>query len=40
MGEKVGAVIVPLVGGELDVEAVLAHTRAHLRTSGFRSTLP
>jgi long-chain acyl-CoA synthetase len=30
MGEKVGAVIVPLAGGELDVEAVLAHTRAHL----------
>jgi long-chain acyl-CoA synthetase len=30
MGEKVGAVIVPLAGRELDVDAVLAHTRAHL----------
>ncbi len=30
MGEKVGAVIVPLAGAELDVQAVLAHTRAHL----------
>jgi acyl-CoA synthetase (AMP-forming)/AMP-acid ligase II len=30
MGEKVGAVIVPLAGRELDIDAVLAHTRAHL----------
>ncbi len=30
MGEKVGAVIVPAAGRELDVEAVLAHSRAHL----------
>ena len=30
MGEKVGAVIVPAAGRELDVEAVLAHCRAHL----------
>jgi long-chain acyl-CoA synthetase len=30
MGEKVGAVIVPLAGSEFDVEAVLAHTRAQL----------
>jgi long-chain acyl-CoA synthetase len=30
MGEKVGAVIVPLAGGGLDVEAVLRHCRAHL----------
>jgi long-chain acyl-CoA synthetase len=30
MGEKVGAVIVPVAGGELDVEAVLAHSREHL----------
>jgi acyl-CoA synthetase (AMP-forming)/AMP-acid ligase II len=30
MGEKVGAVIVPLAGQELDVDAVLAHTRTHL----------
>ncbi|MGD0453906.1 MAG: AMP-binding protein [Solirubrobacteraceae bacterium] len=30
MGEKVGAVIVPLAGRELDVDAVLAHTRSHL----------
>ncbi len=30
MGEKVGAVIVPLAGGEADVEAILAHCRAHL----------
>ncbi|MGY1669574.1 class I adenylate-forming enzyme family protein [Geodermatophilus sp. SYSU D00710] len=30
MGEKVGAVVVPLPGTELDVGAVLAHARAHL----------
>ncbi len=30
MGEKVGAVIVPAAGGQLDVAAVLAHSRAHL----------
>jgi long-chain acyl-CoA synthetase len=30
MGEKVGAVLVPLPGTELDVDAVLAHARAHL----------
>jgi acyl-CoA synthetase (AMP-forming)/AMP-acid ligase II len=30
MGEKVGAVIVPLGGGALDVEAVIIHCRAHL----------
>ncbi len=30
MGEKVGAVIVPLAGRELDVDAVLGHCRAHL----------
>ncbi|WP_091117034.1 class I adenylate-forming enzyme family protein [Geodermatophilus dictyosporus] len=30
MGEKVGAVLVPLPGAELDVDAVLAHARAHL----------
>jgi acyl-CoA synthetase (AMP-forming)/AMP-acid ligase II len=30
MGEKVGAVIVPLGGGELDVPAVIAHCRSHL----------
>ncbi len=30
MGEKVGAVIVPAAGAPLDVEAVLAHCRAHL----------
>ncbi len=30
MGEKVGAVLVPLAGQELDVAAVIAHTRAHL----------
>jgi long-chain acyl-CoA synthetase len=30
MGEKVGAVLVPLAGQQLDVTAVIAHTRAHL----------
>jgi long-chain acyl-CoA synthetase len=30
MGEKVGAVIVPLAGRQLDVKAVLHHCRAHL----------
>jgi long-chain acyl-CoA synthetase len=30
MGEKVGAVIVPAAGEELDIDAVLAHTRARL----------
>ena len=30
MGEKVGAVIVPTPGTELDLDAVLAHARAHL----------
>jgi long-chain acyl-CoA synthetase len=30
MGEKVGAVIVPVAGEELDIDAVLAHTRARL----------
>ena len=30
MGEKVGAVIVPLAGDAPDVEAILAHCRAHL----------
>jgi long-chain acyl-CoA synthetase len=30
MGEKVGAVIVPLPGRQLDINAVLAHCRAHL----------
>jgi long-chain acyl-CoA synthetase len=30
MGEKVGAVIVPAGGSELDVEAVIAHCRTHL----------
>jgi len=30
MGEKVGAVIVPAPGSELDVDAVLAHCRVHL----------
>ena len=30
MGEKVGAVIVPAAGGELDVDAVVAHCREHL----------
>jgi long-chain acyl-CoA synthetase len=30
MGEKVGAVIVPSAGGQLDVAAVLEHCRAHL----------
>ncbi|MGH2864970.1 MAG: class I adenylate-forming enzyme family protein [Solirubrobacteraceae bacterium] len=30
MGEKVGAVIVPVAGAELDVRAVLAHVRTHL----------
>ncbi len=30
MGEKVGAVVVPLPGTELDVEAFMAHARAHL----------
>jgi acyl-CoA synthetase (AMP-forming)/AMP-acid ligase II len=30
MGEKVGAVIVPAAGSELDVDAVLAHCRAQL----------
>ncbi|MGY1778031.1 class I adenylate-forming enzyme family protein [Geodermatophilus sp. SYSU D00804] len=30
MGEKVGAVVVPVPGTELDLEAFLAHARAHL----------
>jgi acyl-CoA synthetase (AMP-forming)/AMP-acid ligase II len=30
MGEKVGAVIVPVAGRQLDIEAVLAYCRAHL----------
>ncbi len=30
MGEKVGAVIVPVLAGELDVAAVIAHCRMHL----------
>ncbi|MGY1782078.1 class I adenylate-forming enzyme family protein [Geodermatophilus sp. SYSU D01036] len=30
MGEKVGAVVVPVPGTELDVEAFLAHAREHL----------
>jgi len=30
MGEKVGAVIVPSAGADLDVEAVVAHCRRHL----------
>jgi acyl-CoA synthetase (AMP-forming)/AMP-acid ligase II len=30
MGEKVGAVIVPLAGRLLDINAILAHCRAHL----------
>jgi long-chain acyl-CoA synthetase len=30
MGEKVGAVIVPAAGQQLDVQAVIAHCRAHL----------
>jgi acyl-CoA synthetase (AMP-forming)/AMP-acid ligase II len=30
MGEKVGAVIVPAAGQQLDIEAVLAHCRANL----------
>jgi len=30
MGEKVGAVIVPLAGGQLDLDTVLSHCRAHL----------
>jgi acyl-CoA synthetase (AMP-forming)/AMP-acid ligase II len=30
MGEKVGAVIVPLAGRQLDINAVLAHCRAYL----------
>ena len=30
MGEKVGAVIVPAAGVELDVVAVVAHCRTHL----------
>jgi acyl-CoA synthetase (AMP-forming)/AMP-acid ligase II len=30
MGEKVGAVVVPAPGTEFDVEAFLAHARAHL----------
>jgi acyl-CoA synthetase (AMP-forming)/AMP-acid ligase II len=30
MGEKVGAVIVPLAGRELDIDAVLGHSRTHL----------
>ena len=30
MGEKVGAVIVPAAGAELDVKAVIAHCREHL----------
>jgi long-chain acyl-CoA synthetase len=34
MGEKVGAVIVALPGAKLDVDAVLAHSRAHL--AGFK----
>jgi len=30
MGEKVGAVIVPLAGAQADVQAILAHVRGHL----------
>jgi acyl-CoA synthetase (AMP-forming)/AMP-acid ligase II len=30
MGEKVGAVIVPLAGQQLDIPAVMTHCRAHL----------
>ena len=30
MGEKVGAIIVPAAGSVLDIDAVLAHCRAHL----------
>ena len=30
MGEKVGAVIVPLAGAQADVQAIIAHCRAHL----------
>jgi acyl-CoA synthetase (AMP-forming)/AMP-acid ligase II len=30
MGEKVGAVIVPLAGARLDVDAVLGHCRSQL----------
>jgi acyl-CoA synthetase (AMP-forming)/AMP-acid ligase II len=30
MGEKVGAVIVPAASGQLDIEAVIGHCRAHL----------
>jgi acyl-CoA synthetase (AMP-forming)/AMP-acid ligase II len=30
MGEKVGAVIVPAAAGQLDIEAVIGHCRAHL----------
>jgi acyl-CoA synthetase (AMP-forming)/AMP-acid ligase II len=30
MGEKVGAVLVPLPGGSIDVPAVLAHLREHI----------
>jgi acyl-CoA synthetase (AMP-forming)/AMP-acid ligase II len=30
MGEKVGAVIVPAGGGQLDVDAVIAYCREHL----------
>jgi long-chain acyl-CoA synthetase len=34
MGEKVGAIIVPAAAGELDIEAVISHCRAHL--AGFK----
>jgi acyl-CoA synthetase (AMP-forming)/AMP-acid ligase II len=30
MGEKVGAVIVPAAGAEIDNDAILEHCRAHL----------
>jgi len=30
MGEKVGAVIVPATGGQLDVQELIAHCRLHL----------
>jgi long-chain acyl-CoA synthetase len=30
MGEKVGAVIVPVAGRHLDLNAILVHCRAHL----------
>jgi long-chain acyl-CoA synthetase len=30
MGEKVGAVIVPVAGRQIDIDALLAHARAHL----------